>query len=117
MGGKRGPGRRYVCVAQKKIGCGESSDVSRAGLAGMDLFSRGPTTKAGSSTCRASSCSPPIPPSRADPEQIGLAALPVAEEGLQSYSCAGGWNLFMNANTRDPDAAYEFIGFLSAPEQ
>ncbi len=52
-----------------------------------------------------------------DPEQIGIAALPVAEEGLQSYSSLGGWNLFMNANTRDPDAAYEFISFMSAPEQ
>ena len=52
-----------------------------------------------------------------DTEQIGIAALPVAEEGLQSYSSLGGWNLFMNANTRDPDAAYEFIRFMSAPEQ
>jgi multiple sugar transport system substrate-binding protein len=52
-----------------------------------------------------------------DPEQIGLAALPVAEEGLQSYSSLGGWNFFMNANTGDPDAAYEFIRFMSAPEQ
>ena len=52
-----------------------------------------------------------------DPGQIGLAALPVAEEGLQSYSSLGGWNFFMNANTGDPDAAYEFIRFMSAPEQ
>lgn len=52
-----------------------------------------------------------------DPEQIRVAALPVAEEGLQSYSSLGGWNLFMNANTRDADAAYEFIRFMSAPEQ
>lgn len=52
-----------------------------------------------------------------DPDQIRIAALPVAEEGLQSYSSLGGWNLFMNANTRDPDAAYEFINFMSAPEQ
>jgi multiple sugar transport system substrate-binding protein len=52
-----------------------------------------------------------------DPEQIGIAALPVAEEGLRSYSSLGGWNLFMNANTKDPDAAYEFINFMSAPEQ
>ncbi len=51
------------------------------------------------------------------PEQIGIAALPVAEEGLQTYSSLGGWNLFMNANARDPDAAYEFIRFMSDPEQ
>jgi multiple sugar transport system substrate-binding protein len=52
-----------------------------------------------------------------DPEQIGIAALPVAEEGLQTYSSLGGWNLFMNANSRNPDAAYEFIRFVSATEQ
>jgi len=41
----------------------------------------------------------------------------VANEGLQSYSCAGGWNLFMNT-TRDPNAAYyEFVRLLNAPEQ
>ncbi|MBA4115922.1 MAG: ABC transporter substrate-binding protein [Rubrobacter sp.] len=55
--------------------------------------------------------------SNIDPEQIGIAALPVAEEGLQTYSSLGGWNLFMNANARDPDAAYEFIRFMSDPEQ
>lgn len=52
-----------------------------------------------------------------DPDLLGVVTLPVAEEGLKSYSCAGGWNLFMKANTRDPDAAREFIRVLSAPEQ
>ncbi len=52
-----------------------------------------------------------------DPDQIRITSLPVAEEGLQSYSSLGGWNFFMNANTEDPDAAYEFIRFMSAPEQ
>ncbi len=51
------------------------------------------------------------------PDQIQITSLPVAEEGLQSYSSLGGWNFFMNANTEDPDAAYEFIRFMSAPEQ
>ncbi|CAA9443018.1 MAG: Maltodextrin ABC transporter, substrate-binding protein MdxE [uncultured Rubrobacteraceae bacterium] len=51
------------------------------------------------------------------PDQIRITSLPVAEEGLQSYSSLGGWNFFMNANTEDPDAAYEFIRFMSAPEQ
>jgi multiple sugar transport system substrate-binding protein len=51
------------------------------------------------------------------PEQIGIAPLPVAEEGLQSYSALGGWNFFLNANSGNPDAAYEFIRFMSAPEQ
>jgi multiple sugar transport system substrate-binding protein len=55
--------------------------------------------------------------SNISPEQINITSLPVAEEGLQSYSSLGGWNLFMNANSRNADAAYEFIRFMSAPEQ
>jgi hypothetical protein len=38
--------------------------------------------------------------SRADLDLLGVAVLPVAEEDLQSYTRDGGWNLFMNANTR-----------------
>lgn len=55
--------------------------------------------------------------SRIDPAQIGISALPVAGEGLRSYSSLGGWNLFLSANSRKADAAYEFIRFMSAPEQ
>ena len=55
--------------------------------------------------------------SNIDPAQIGITALPVAEEGLQSYSSLGGWNFFLNANSEKADAAYEFIRFMSAPEQ
>jgi multiple sugar transport system substrate-binding protein len=51
------------------------------------------------------------------PEQIDITSLPVAEEGLQSYSSLGGWNFFMNANSGNADAAYEFIRFMSAPGQ
>src|SRR5215216_663271 len=51
------------------------------------------------------------------PGQIGVAALPVAEEGLQSYSSLGGWNVFLNAKSGNADAAYEFIRFMSATEQ
>ena len=55
--------------------------------------------------------------SRIGPEQIGLAALPVAEEGNRSYSNLGGWNFFINAASENQDAAWEFIQFMSAPEQ
>ena len=55
--------------------------------------------------------------SKVDPARIGIAALPVAEEGLRSYSSLGVWNLFLNANSKNADAAYEFIRFMSAPEQ
>ncbi len=50
-------------------------------------------------------------------EQVGIAALPVASEDIQTYSCLGGWNLFINASSQNPDAAWELIQFLSAPEQ
>lgn len=55
--------------------------------------------------------------SRIKPSVIGISALPVAEEGLQTYSSLGGWNLFMNAGTEYADAAWEFIRFMTAPEQ
>jgi trehalose/maltose transport system substrate-binding protein len=55
--------------------------------------------------------------SRIDPQQIGVAALPVAEEGNRSYSNLGGWNFFINAASENQDAAWEFIRFMSAPEQ
>jgi multiple sugar transport system substrate-binding protein len=55
--------------------------------------------------------------SRIDPQQIGVAALPVAEEGSRSYSNLGGWNFFINAASENQDAAWEFIRFMSAPEQ
>jgi multiple sugar transport system substrate-binding protein len=55
--------------------------------------------------------------SKVEPEQIGIAPLPVAEEGLRSVSLGGGWNLLVNANSENQDAAYEFIRFATAPEQ
>jgi multiple sugar transport system substrate-binding protein len=55
--------------------------------------------------------------SKIKPEQIGVSALPVATEGNQSHSNLGGWNLFINAASKNQDAAWEFIRFISAPEQ
>jgi multiple sugar transport system substrate-binding protein len=55
--------------------------------------------------------------SKIKPEQIGVSALPVAAEGNQSHSNLGGWNLFINVASKNQDAAWEFIRFMSAPEQ
>jgi trehalose/maltose transport system substrate-binding protein len=55
--------------------------------------------------------------SEIEPAVIGVAPLPVAEEGLRSYSSLGGWNLFLNANSQNADAAWEFMRFMTAPEQ
>lgn len=53
---------------------------------------------------------------RVDQERVGIAPLPVAEEGLQSWSCLGGWNMHINAASRNKDAAWEFIKFATSPE-
>jgi len=50
-------------------------------------------------------------------DQVGIAQIPVAVEGNQSYSCLGGANMYMNANSQNKDAAWEFIKFMTAPEQ
>jgi multiple sugar transport system substrate-binding protein len=55
--------------------------------------------------------------SRIRPEQIGVTTLPVAAEGDHTYSGLGGWNLFISAASRNQDAAWTFIQYLSAPEQ
>ncbi len=55
--------------------------------------------------------------SKIKPEQIGVSTLPVAAEGNRSYSNLGGWNLFINAASKNQDAAWEFIRFMSAAEQ
>jgi multiple sugar transport system substrate-binding protein len=55
--------------------------------------------------------------SKIKPEQVGIAALPVAEEGMQSYSALGGWNMLINAATDIQEEALKFAQFMTAPEQ
>jgi len=50
------------------------------------------------------------------PEQVGVAPLPV-DPGNQSYSTLGGWNFLINAASDKQDQAWEFIRFMTAPEQ
>ncbi|MGB3684067.1 MAG: ABC transporter substrate-binding protein [Rubrobacteraceae bacterium] len=50
-------------------------------------------------------------------DQIGIAPLPVGSEGQQSWSALGGWNMYVNAASNKQDAAWEFIKFMTAPEQ
>jgi multiple sugar transport system substrate-binding protein len=54
--------------------------------------------------------------SKIKPEQIGIAALPVAEEGMQSSSGLGGWNLFINSQSDVQDDGWELIQFLASEE-
>ncbi len=52
------------------------------------------------------------------PDVIDIAPLP-AGEGGQSVSGLGGWNFFINAfaDQEAQDAAWEFVKFMTAPEQ
>ena len=56
--------------------------------------------------------------SSVEQERIGVAALPVAGAGGQSFSALGGWNLMVNTASREKmEAAWTFIRYLSATEQ
>lgn len=54
---------------------------------------------------------------RVNQDQVGIARLPVAEEGMRSYSCLGGWNMYINSESQNIDAAWTFVKFMTAPEQ
>jgi multiple sugar transport system substrate-binding protein len=49
------------------------------------------------------------------PDQVGIAAMPV--EGAQSASALGGWNFLVNAASEKQDQAWEFIRWMTEPEQ
>lgn len=55
--------------------------------------------------------------SNVDPEQIGIAPLPVADAGDRSFSGLGGWQFMINSSSEEEDAAYEFIEFATSAEQ
>lgn len=54
---------------------------------------------------------------RVDQGRVGIAELPVAEEGMPSYSCLGGWNMYINSESPNVDAAWTFVKYATAPEQ
>jgi multiple sugar transport system substrate-binding protein len=52
-----------------------------------------------------------------EPEQLGIAPIPVDKPGNRSYSTLGGWNFLINATSESQDEAWEFIEWITAPEQ
>jgi multiple sugar transport system substrate-binding protein len=50
------------------------------------------------------------------PDQVGVAPLPV-DPGNPLASCLGGWDMLINAQSDMQDEAWEFIKFMTAPEQ
>jgi multiple sugar transport system substrate-binding protein len=51
------------------------------------------------------------------PEQVGVAPIPTAEPGMQSYSTLGGWNQLINAATDLQEEALTFAQFMTATAQ
>ena len=50
-------------------------------------------------------------------DQIGITPIPVNEPGDPSFSTLGGWNFLINAQSDLQDEAWEFIQWMTAPEQ
>jgi multiple sugar transport system substrate-binding protein len=50
------------------------------------------------------------------PDQVDVAPMPVSG-GNPSSSTLGGWNFFINATSDKQDEAWEFIKFMTSPEQ
>ena len=55
--------------------------------------------------------------SEIEPEQVGVTPIPVAQQGERSYSTLGGWNFFINAASDMQEEGWEFIRWMTAPEQ
>ncbi len=56
--------------------------------------------------------------SRVRQDQVGIAPLPVADQGDQSFSGLGGWNFMVNSSSEEKlDQIWTFIEYMSAPEQ
>src|SRR5215203_6067526 len=49
-------------------------------------------------------------------DQVGVGPLPT-EEGQDLASCLGGWDMLINAQSDMQDEAWQFIKFMTAPEQ
>ena len=50
------------------------------------------------------------------PDQVDVAPMPVSE-GNPSSSTLGGWNFFISATSDKQDEAWEFVKFMTSPEQ
>src|SRR5215213_10026996 len=50
------------------------------------------------------------------PEQVGIAPIPVDKPGNPTYSCLGGWEMSIYANTEIEEDAWKFIEFMTSEE-
>jgi multiple sugar transport system substrate-binding protein len=54
--------------------------------------------------------------SKVKPDQVGIVPLPTTEGG-ELAGTLGGWNLLINAAASDPEAAFEFVDYITSEEQ
>ena len=50
------------------------------------------------------------------PEWVGVAHLPVSQEGDQGYATLGGWDFCINSASNKKEQAWEFIQWMISPE-
>src|SRR5919112_1206514 len=50
------------------------------------------------------------------PDQVGIAPIPVDKPGNPTYSCLGGWQMAIYANTEIEEDAWKFIEFMTSEE-
>jgi multiple sugar transport system substrate-binding protein len=55
--------------------------------------------------------------SKIHPSQVGVVALPRASTAIAPVNVGGGWNLYMNAYSKNQDAAWKLMQFMSSPAQ
>lgn len=55
--------------------------------------------------------------SKLDPAQVGVAAVPRADTAIEPVNVGGGWNLYLNGQSKKQDAAWELMKFIAAAPQ
>jgi ABC-type glycerol-3-phosphate transport system substrate-binding protein len=55
--------------------------------------------------------------SKIRPSQVGVAALPRVSTAIAPVNVGGGWNLYMNAYSKNQDAAWALMQFMSSAAQ
>lgn len=55
--------------------------------------------------------------SKVHPSQVGVASVPRASTSIAPVNVGGGWNLYINAYSKNQDAAWKLIQFMTSPAQ
>jgi multiple sugar transport system substrate-binding protein len=96
-------------VAPKGVSTYTETETDPAFMGGKSVFARNwpyMYSEAGTSTYP-----------KVKPDMVGVAPIPVSSSGDQSYSCLGGWNMYISALSDKQDQAWTFVKWITAPEQ